>query len=123
MSLGQNIRLYRERLGISQEELAKKLGYKDRSTIAKIENNVNDITQSKIIAIAEALQTTPATLMGWNTEGKTLESDCCLTSEENALIHKYRCLDERGRAAVRNTLDHEFNSIAGETTNTPAKEA
>ena len=65
MSLGQNIRMYRERLGLSQEDLAKRLGYKDRSTIAKIESNVNDITQSKIIAIAEALSTTPAALMGW----------------------------------------------------------
>ena len=65
MSLGQNIRFYRERLRLSQEDLAKRLGYKDRSTIAKIENNVNDLTQSKIIAIAEALDTTPAALMGW----------------------------------------------------------
>ena len=68
MSLGQNIRFYREKLGMSQEDLAKRLGYKDRSTIAKIENNVNDITQSKIVAIAEVLQTTPAALMGWDRE-------------------------------------------------------
>lgn len=66
MSLGQNIRIYREKLGMTQEDLARKLGYKDRSTIAKIESDVNDITQSKIVAIAEALQTTPAALMGWN---------------------------------------------------------
>lgn len=66
MSLGQNIRIYREKLGMTQEDLAKKLGYKDRSTIAKIESDVNDITQSKIVAIAEALDTTPATLMGWD---------------------------------------------------------
>jgi repressor LexA len=72
MSLGQNIRLYREKLGLSQEELAKKLGYKDRSTIAKIENNVNDLTQSKIVAIADALQTTPAALMGWESEISSL---------------------------------------------------
>lgn len=68
MSLGQNIRLYREKLGMSQEELAKKLGYKDRSTIAKIESNVNDITQSKIVAIAKVLQTSPAALMGWDSQ-------------------------------------------------------
>lgn len=66
MSLGQNIRIYRENLGMTQEDLAKKLGYKDRSTIAKIESDVNDITQSKIVAIAEALETTPAALMGWD---------------------------------------------------------
>lgn len=65
MSLGQNIRICREKLGLTQEELAKKLGYKDRSTIAKIESDVNDITQSKIVAIAEVLETTPAALMGW----------------------------------------------------------
>ena len=74
MSLGQNIRFYREKLGMSQEELAKKLGYKDRSTIAKIESNVNDITQSKIVAIAEALQTTPAALMGWERDAGTASS-------------------------------------------------
>lgn len=68
MSLGQNIRAYRERLGMSQEELAKRLGYKDRSTIAKIESNVNDITQSKIVAIAKVLNTTPAALMGWDSQ-------------------------------------------------------
>lgn len=66
MSLGQNIRIYREKLGMTQEDLAKRLGYKDRSTIAKIENDVNDITQSKIVAIAEVLKTTPAALMGWD---------------------------------------------------------
>lgn len=66
MSLGQNIRIYREKLGMTQEDLAKRLGYKDRSTIAKIENDVNDITQSKIVAIAEVLETTPAALMGWD---------------------------------------------------------
>ena len=66
MSLGQNIRIYRENLGMTQEDLARKLGYKDRSTIAKIESDVNDITQSKIVAIAEALGTTPAALMGWD---------------------------------------------------------
>lgn len=68
MSLGQNIKMFRERIGMSQEELAKRLGYKDRSTIAKIEANINDITQSKIVAVAEVLQTTPAALMGWETE-------------------------------------------------------
>lgn len=63
-SLGENIRFYREKLGLSQEELAKRMGYKDRSTIAKIENNTNDLTQSKICAFAKALDTTPGTLMG-----------------------------------------------------------
>ena len=65
MILGKKIKECRERLGMSQEELANKLGYKSRSTINKIELGKNDITQHKIVAFAKALETTPAYLMGW----------------------------------------------------------
>lgn len=50
---------------MSQEDLAKLLGYKSRSSINKIEMSKNDITQSKIAAFARALHTTPAYLLGW----------------------------------------------------------
>ena len=50
MELYKRIKARREKLGMSQEELATKLGYKSRSTINKIEMGKNDITQSKIIA-------------------------------------------------------------------------
>ena len=70
MELYQRIKARREELGISQNELAKRLGYKDRSTIAKIESGINDITQSKIEAFAKALNTTASDLMGW-TESKS----------------------------------------------------
>ena len=65
--LNERIRERREALGLSQADLAKLLGYSDRSTIAKIESGINDITQSKIEAFAQVLQTTPAYLMGWET--------------------------------------------------------
>lgn len=68
MEIYQRIKALRERRGLSQEDLANLLGYKDRSTIAKIEKGINDITQSKIIAFAQALNTTPAYLMGWEDE-------------------------------------------------------
>ena len=55
MLLYERIKSRREELGLSQEELAHRIGYKDRSSIAKIESGVNDITQSKIKAIADAL--------------------------------------------------------------------
>ena len=64
-TLYSRIKKRREDLGMSQLELACALGYTDRSSIAKIEKGVNDITQSKIVAFADALHTTPAYLMGW----------------------------------------------------------
>lgn len=45
MSLGDNIRQARIMAKMSQEELAQRLGYKSRSTIAKIESGENDLTQ------------------------------------------------------------------------------
>lgn len=78
MLLYERIKSRREELGLSQEELAHRIGYKDRSSIAKIESGVNDITQSKIKAIADALDTTPSYLMGWeeSTPAKPLPSNC-----------------------------------------------
>jgi len=63
MSIGENIRKRRLELGMSQDELAELSGYTSRSAITKIETGVNDITQSKIVAIAKALKTTPSALM------------------------------------------------------------
>ena len=130
MSLGQNIRLHREMLGLSQEELAKKLGYKDRSTIAKIESDVNDLTQSKIVAIAKALQTTPAVLMGWDNSSVDVSASIhtpakttSLSPEDEELLRKFHCLDERGKAAVLNVLNHEYESLPGEKARSAPKEA
>lgn len=55
MALGENIKRARKKAQISQDELAKRLGYKSRSTIAKIESGENDLTQKKVAAFAKAL--------------------------------------------------------------------
>lgn len=60
----EKIREKRKNLGITQSELAEKMGYADKSMIAKIEKGIIDLPQSKIIAFAEILETTPSYLMG-----------------------------------------------------------
>ena len=47
LELYKNIRRYRKELKLSQEELAKRTGYTDRSSIAKIEKGMVDLPQSK----------------------------------------------------------------------------
>lgn len=64
-TFGDRVRIRREELNITQAELAKKLGYKSRSSINKIELNQRNMKQSQIVALATALDTTPAYLMGW----------------------------------------------------------
>ena len=51
---------------MSQEELANKIGYKSRSSINKIELDLYNLKQSKIKTIADALNTTPSYIMGWD---------------------------------------------------------
>lgn len=57
--IGKRIRARRIELNMTQEELAKKLGYKSRSTINKIESDINDVSQSKLVKIAEVLGCSP----------------------------------------------------------------
>lgn len=60
----ENIKALRLKAGLSQDELAHKTGYTDRSSIAKIEAGKVDLTESKISLFAKALNVSPATLMG-----------------------------------------------------------
>jgi DNA-binding XRE family transcriptional regulator len=68
--LGERIRTRRNQLGLTQDELAKKMGYKSRSSINKIEIGENDIPQSKIVKFSKVLDTTPSYLMGWTDNPK-----------------------------------------------------
>lgn len=67
-NLYENIRKRREALGMSQNELATKTGYSDRTSISKIESGNVDLTQSRIMAFAKALNITASELMGWDEE-------------------------------------------------------
>ena len=104
MTLYDRIRTRREQLNMSQEELAKRLGYKSRSTIAKIESGENDITQSKIVAFAKALGVKPGYLMGWEDVSEPSPS-LSLTQQEETHIKKYRQLDADGKEEIDDIID------------------
>lgn len=70
MKIGDRIKYRREELKMSQDELARRLGYKSRSSINKIERDASGLPQNKIADIANALSTTPAYIMGWEEEIK-----------------------------------------------------
>ena len=53
--MAMRLRGLREDLDMSQEELARRSGYRDKSSINKIELGVQGLPQSKIKAIADAL--------------------------------------------------------------------
>ena len=76
MTLYERIRKLRIEANMTQDDLAHAMGYKDRSMITKIESGKVDISQKKIDDFARVLHTTPAYLMGWETdEGLSWEDE------------------------------------------------
>ena len=94
-TVGENILKMRKSLGWTQEELAKKMGYKSKSTINKIELGINDIPQSKIVKFADVLDTTPSYLMGWEDEIQETSPDKQeLTEGEKMVLELFRKIPE-----------------------------
>ena len=93
---------------MTQEELARRTGYTDRSSIARIEKGEIDLSQSKIVQFAEALGTTPSHLMGWDEkpaddlqEMGALAAEVIMDQDAMEMARAYMQLSEADRYAVR----------------------
>lgn len=104
-NLGQRIADLRKSQGMTQEELAHRIGYKSKSAINKIELGGRDLPRKKIADIARALGVSPAVLMGWSEEEPekvgALAADVLLQPEVYTLAQDILALDEADRAMVK----------------------
>lgn len=94
--IGKRIYDRRTELNMSQEELAALVGYKDRSSIARIESGDRDIRQNKVVAFAKALKTTPQWLMGYDEPEVTL----CSLKDHAAKLVKENAPNDKVRSAI-----------------------
>lgn len=67
MDLANRVKNRREELGLSQEQLALRMGYSSRTSINKIENG-RPCSQKIISRLADALNVSIPYLMGWGDE-------------------------------------------------------
>lgn len=72
MELSDRVRIRREELNLTQDELAKKMGYASRVSVNKIENG-RPVSQKIIVKLAAALDVTPSYLMGWTEDSPQRE--------------------------------------------------
>jgi len=103
LKLYENIRELRKRNNWTQEELALRMGYTDRSSIAKIESGKVDLPRSKIIEFAKVFNVVPGDLMGedgtdYILPGRDLEA------EARELWKQYEGLTPEKQAAFLNYL-------------------
>lgn len=103
-TMGDRILQRRKELNLTQEELAKRMGYKSKSTINKIEMGINDIPQSKIARFAEILGTTPSFLMGWDEEEKNPPEEPKLSEGEKMWMELYQRLSPETRELLIHTI-------------------
>ena len=86
MTLYERIRQLRINAGMSQDDLAKAMGYKDRSMITKIESGKVDISQKKIVAFARVLNSTTSYLMGWDDNSESSSTDSLDNADEIRIV-------------------------------------
>lgn len=109
--IGKRIKNRRIELGMSQDELAEKMGYRSRSTIAKIEKGVNDVVQGNIVKFAEVLQTSIAYLMSWDEEieEKPVEMaerhfEIMMDEDINEIFEEFKSLDPSKKKIVKDLI-------------------
>ncbi|CAL7910398.1 helix-turn-helix domain-containing protein [Fusobacterium necrophorum] len=85
MTLGDRVKRKREELKLSQEELAEKMGYKSKTSIHKIEQNITDLPLSKVEELSKVLRVSTSYLMGWEEES---------TKQVDPIIEEYKLSPE-----------------------------
>lgn len=75
MTIGDNIREQRERLGLTQLELAQKMGLKDKASVCKVENSGNTANMKTVLRYAKALGVSPDSLIK-NNAGLSMNMKC-----------------------------------------------
>ena len=65
MTIGERIKQRRLELGLTQTELANRLGNKSRVSVCTVEKDKEDLTIERIKKYAKALEVSPTYLMGF----------------------------------------------------------
>lgn len=112
MTVGERIAARRKELNMTQDGLARKLGYKSRSSINKIELSLSKVPLSKLERIADALDCEAAYLMGWS-ESPDLVSLARQAAEHQRLIELWDRADEIDRNTIWSILSRYDEKGAG----------
>lgn len=111
MNICERIKHRRIELGLTQKELADRMGFKTKSSISKAETIEVNPTADRVREFAKALECTPAYLMGWeDEEGLTTNTAQNLASltKNHRLLHYATLLnnlDESQKDVIYNMID------------------
>jgi transcriptional regulator with XRE-family HTH domain len=99
MSIGQSIKLAREKSGMTMEEVAKRCNT-TKQTIFKYESEiVTNIPYDKIVLLSNALSVSPSYLFEWD-EKENAPNKTELTEGEKLVLQLFRQIPEDKQAAA-----------------------
>ena len=109
MNIGDRVKMLREQKRLTQGELAVKLGYKSKSSVAHIENG-RDIPRSMVVKLADILETTPAYLMGW-TDNAYIENSAPILNDRSAVIERINSLSDEQFEKLSDKLEGYLDGL------------
>ena len=110
MSVGRNIKLQREKLGMTVEALSEKIGI-DPETLERYESeDVEQLPLMRMVKIAKALQCRTEDLTGEDySSAEMIQIDNgMITDQEYQLICRYRKLPKQAQKVVEEICDWEI---------------
>ena len=96
LDLYKNIKACRLQRKWSQDELAQKVGYSDKSMISKIEKGLVDLSQSQIIKFADVFGVPASVLFGSSPAAAP-----ALSPDKEELLANYDKLNDEGKQDAR----------------------
>ena len=115
MTIGDRIKMRRLQIGLSVDQVAEKIG-KNRATVYRYESNdIGKFPLDILYPLADALQTTPAYLMGWeecdnvpfdrtNQQAQPYDRNIIRIASRNG-TYQERILSDEQLAALKAILD------------------
>lgn len=106
MTVGERIKQKRIELGLTQQDLADKMGYKNKSAISRVERDYEqNLTLDRVALFAEALNVSPYYLMGWeDKEEEEIKNKLAVSllhgDKLKQLAEAYDRADDRTKALV-----------------------
>lgn len=116
-TIGKRVFEQRNKIGMTQEELAAKLGYKHKTSINKIELGFSDIPRKKLPAFAEALRCSVNYLVNGEQSIEQMiadaEFDAYVSSDPEIknMIKKFVALPIDKKQAVKDLVERLFNEF------------
>lgn len=104
MTIGERIKRERLDQGLSQQELAERLGKKSKTSVCRVETNIEDLTTARVMAYAKALGVPVERLIKDTDPAKII-----LTDDERNLIIKLRHIDRGTYENITTLIDVAYD--------------